>query len=148
MSIQGGVSKAARPAETLRPLDTVTMKGSGLPSSMQAIRTKYADGWRWSLTGYTEMRRSGGDRHATWAPSQEDAAASSSIALNCSGGRVHAWKGKEAPSYVVHSPTVANKERRDDLVGYISTSTRVPKGADMGTYGQVKEVTLAIDPNP
>lgn len=91
--------------------------------------------------------RSGGDRKASWVSSQEDGGVlPKRISLNCSGGRVHAWRG-EAPSYEVNSPSVANKARRDDLLGFVSTTARIPKNPDMATYGNVREVgELGIEP--
>ena len=67
------------------------------------------------------------------------------ISLNCSGGRVHAWRG-EAPSYVADRPAVANEARQADLLAFVSMRAAIPKDADMGTYGRVHEVALSVEP--
>lgn len=98
----------------------------------------------WSLERYV---RSGGDRKAVWVSSQEEGGVlPKRISLNCSGGRVHVWRG-ESPNYDATSPAAANEARRDDLLGFVSSTAHIPKNADMATYGNVFEVgELGIEP--
>lgn len=96
----------------------------------------------WSLGSYA---RSGGHRAAQWQSSQEGDALPKLISLNCSGGRLHVWRG-EAPLYLSESPATANKKRCDDLLGFLSSKGRIPKDADMATYGFVHEVELSVAP--
>ena len=96
----------------------------------------------WKLGTYT---RSGSDRKAKWKSSDEgDGTLPKLISLNCSYGRIHAWRG-EAPSYEVSSAAVANKARQEDLLAFVSRA-RIPKNAGMGTYGLVKEAELSVHP--
>jgi len=121
------------------PEAIVTAEASG--TTLTAQRDSVSNVW--SLGSYA---RSGGNRAAQWQSSQEsDGTLPKLISLNCSGGRLHVWRG-EAPLYLSESPSIANKKRCDDLLGFLSSKGRIPKDADMGTYGFVHEVDLSVAP--
>ena len=128
-------------------LDALISAGSG-GTTFKAERTHLQNGkTKWCLDAYTRSVYRG-SRKAKWSSSAEadgsEGALPTVISLNCSGGRVRAWRG-EAPDDAIESTAAANKKRRDDLLGFVSANPRIPKDADMGSYGFVKEAELGVD---
>ena len=101
--------------------------------------------YMWSLD--TFARLGGSRRSARWVRKEGAAEGTlpAKISVTFTGGIARAWRG-DAPTYAAESPAVANKKRINDLLGFV-TAARIPEGADMGSYGSVKQATLIVDPS-
>ena len=148
MTLDGGVSfGSGHQRGSKPPLDAVVRSPDGQQMATQytEMKGKKAIGKRWSMEAFT--RRGAGHRAANWTRDESSSVESTlpaTVSVNFTGGIARAWRDA-APAYDVDSPAVANKKRIDDLLGY-ARAAHIPKGADMGTYGRVKEATLVVDP--